>query len=110
MENLKDMIRESRSRARKTTTVDVPELGVPVILQQLKYGDVRDLLDGDNPARHLGTMLARMIVDENGNRLFSDAESAELDELSSGSFQVLMNAANTLNGFSKAEISKTVKN
>lgn len=109
MGNLRDAIREFRGQPRKIISVVVPDIEDPVILQRLKYGEIKDIIGGD-VIQHVGLMLARMIVDNDGRRLFEDEECGELDELPTKSIEALMEAANKLNGVTKEAVNGTIKN
>jgi hypothetical protein len=109
MNNIREALRERMAKPRKTTTVELPDLGVPVILRALKYGEVKDVITADVP-RYLELMLPRMLVDSEGNRLFTDDERFELEELSIEDFGTLMQAAGKLNGFTKEVVEDTIKN
>jgi hypothetical protein len=106
--NLRDRIREDRDRPRKTATVNLNGMG-DVLLRQLKYGEIKDLITGE-PVAQMTTMLGRMIVDESGARIFSDDDALELEALPPSSFNALVEAANDLNGLSRKQIEATTKN
>lgn len=92
--------------SRKTVDVDCPELGGSITLRQLSIAQLK-LIDKDN----LPGQLAQMIVDENGERVYTTPEDEEnLAQMSSLLMTRLMTAAAKLNGISQAALDEAVKN
>lgn len=110
MKNLRDAIIQFRGQPRKIVTVKVPDIEDPVILQRLKYGEFKDLISGGDVVQHLSLLLVRMIVDNDGRRIFQDEESAELDELPTNCINFLLEEANKLNGITKKDTEASIKN
>jgi hypothetical protein len=91
--------------ARKTVTVDIPELECAVILKELSIAQLGNL-DNDTVKQ-----LAMMIVDEQGNRIYTSEEDlANLAELSASVSTRLLVAAAKLNGISQSAVDESVKN
>jgi len=96
--------------ARKTVRVQVPELdefGVTeIILRELS---VKQLGQMDN--QDITKQLSLMIVDENGERIFtSDEDLRNLSEMSAKITTRLITAAAKLNGISQAAVDESIKN
>ena len=95
----------SLAAARKTITVEIPELECAVILRELSLAQLSKL---DNDTVH---QLAMMIVDENGERLYTtDEDLANLAEMSAGVSTRLLVAAAKLNGISQTAVDESIKN
>lgn len=109
MGNLKDAIRANHGKPRATIKVFLPQYQSEIILQRLTYGEQKDL-SGLDAILNLHRFLARMIVDDNGQRIFADEEAAELDDLWPDSIILLNKAANELNGTTKAQAEDIIKN
>jgi len=78
----------------RTTTVKLKALGGEVGLRKLSAGEVVGM-DGEN----VGLMIARSLVDEDGNRLFSDDEADEAMGMEMQAVNELMEAIASFNGF-----------
>ena len=93
--------------------VDVPEWGGTVRIQGMKAADrdsfessIYKTVDGKPVLQHenfRAKLLARCLVDENGERLFSEKEIEELGSKSAKVVQFLFDEAQKLNGTSKEE-------
>lgn len=105
---------------RKTKTVPVPEWGGDVIVKTLG-GEERDSMEaeivqtnGASTSRNLvnfrSRLLVRAIVDEQGNRLFTDAEIADLAKKSGAVLDRLYDAAIDLNKISAKDVEELAKN
>lgn len=108
MSNLKEAIR-ARSQQRKIVSVYIPELGQDVRLQSLTYGETKDLASLDS-TQNAHRYLARMIVDENGQRVYTDEESIELDNLSADSIMKLSTASKELSNNDETSRAELIKN
>lgn len=104
-----DKVRPSREAilaARKTVTVECPEIGQNIILRELSIGQMRNLKTDDVAAQ-----LSMMIVDDKGNLLFDDEEGIQiLTELSAAVSMRLITAAARLNGIGQSAVDEVVKN
>jgi hypothetical protein len=90
----------------KTVTVELPEYECAVILRQLNCGQSLTL-----DPKNIVLYVAMMIVDENGNRVFTtDEDLANLANMSSLVFDRILTAANELNAASEKAMETTVKN
>lgn len=91
--------------ARKTMLVEVPELECTVILRELSISQI------SNIDKDITQQLALMIVDEQGQRVYTSAEDlANLAELSASVSTRLLTAAAKLNGISQAAVDESIKN
>lgn len=98
--------RESILAARKTTTVEIPEIGETFILRELSVGEMRKLSNDD-----IAQQLSLMIVDESGTRRFDDEEGVQiLSELSASVTMRLIAAAAKINNVGQAVVDDVVKN
>jgi hypothetical protein len=90
----------------RTEAVELPELDCVVILRQLNAGQSLSLEKHD-----LIPMLAMMIIDENGNRVFTTPAHLEnLGNMSAQTFGRLIEVAARLNGATQEALETTVKN
>lgn len=100
--------------------VHVPEWGGTVRVQALN-GKERDALEasmivgkGKNASVNLqnlrAKLVARAIVDENGNRIFDDADVAALSEKSAAALNRVYEAAQRLSGITNDDVEELVKN
>ncbi len=103
----------------KTEKVEVPEWGGAVTVSQITAAD-RDRFEasiyvGEGTARKTNTanMRARLcaicLVDEKGERLFSDEEANALGKKNADVMDRLFDIAQRLNGMNKAEADKAKK-
>lgn len=101
------------SKDLKTERVPVPEWGGDVIVRQITAAD-RDRFEGsiyvgEGAARRTNSenLRARLcslcLVDENNERLFTDAEAAELGKKNADVLDRLFDIAQRLNGMNKKE-------
>lgn len=100
-------------------SVDVPEWGGTVYVRTLT-GTERDAFEASVMAPRKGARMntanirARLgvlcIVDENGERLFSDRDAIELGKKSAPALDRIFTAAQRLNGLSAEDIEELVKN
>lgn len=101
---------------RKTETVTVPEWGGDVLVSTMSaserdkwesetYGDGKPKTDNFR-----ASFVAMCLVDEKGNRLFSDKDVVELGKKSANALQSVFNVAQRLNGLTKEEAEKLEKN
>lgn len=91
--------------ARKTMLVEVPELDCTVILRELSISQI------SNIDKDITQQLALMIVDEQGQRVYTSPEDlANLAELSASVSTRLLTAAAKLNGISQAAVDESIKN
>lgn len=88
----------------KTRTVEIPEWGGEVIIRQLDAAELLSLTtDAD------GSMTAAMsIVDESGNRMFSDEDLPLLRRMAAAGRLRLNRAINEFNGI--GNLAETAKN
>ena len=102
--------------ALKTEDVSVPEWGGDVRVRELT-GAERDALEmsvagGDKT--NLQNMRARMVamacVDEDGNRLFSDADAVKLGKLSAAALDRVFWTAMRLSGMSAQDVQTAEEN
>jgi len=102
--------------ALKTEDVDVPEWGGAVRVRELT-GAERDALEmsvagGDK--RDLHNMRARLVamacIDEDGKRLFSDADAKRLGELSAAALDRVFWVAMRLSGMTAADVQAAEEN
>lgn len=105
---------------RKSTTVPVPEWGGEVIVKTLG-GTERDSMEaeivqtnGPSTARNLenfrSRLLVRAIVDDKGERIFTNAEIGELAKKSGAVLDRLYDAAVELNKISAKDVEELAKN
>jgi hypothetical protein len=87
----------------KKELVSVPEWGMDVWVQEINALE-RDRLrmemfpEGEfDPVNNTGKILVRCIVDEQGNRIFSDAQAADLGKKSLAALNRLLTVAKRLN-------------
>lgn len=103
----------------KREIVSVPEWGGEVLVSAVT-GDARDELElqmfgpGKTPEQRLKSFRARIaslcIVDDSGNRLFTEADVEKLGRKSARALQRVARVAERLNGFSAAEVDDITKN
>lgn len=95
-----------KSAKLKTEDVECPELGGAIRLQELSVGVMQSIDKKD-----LAQQLSLMIIDEEGNLLFNDAEGIQiLKELKASVGTRLIVAAAKLNGIDQTVIDETIKN
>lgn len=115
----KDAILAARGRL-KTERLYVPELGGELLLREMtakeRDGFEAGVITGkgknrDVEMRNLRVkLLIRTIVDEQGNRIFSDADLDALGELPSSVIDPPFVASQRLNGWNKEDIDEIVGN
>lgn len=103
----------------KKETVEVPEWGGAVIVSQITAAD-RDRFEasiyvGEGATRKINTanMRARLcaicLVDEKGERLFTDEEAVQLGKKNADVLDRLFDTAQKLNGMNRTEADKAKK-
>ena len=104
----------------KRETMKVPEWGGTVIIQEMSGTD-RELfeeavvsMNGDDPVVNKGNLRAQLasfgIVDDAGNRLFTDADSvAELGKTSGSALVRVCGRIQTMNGIGDEEVQDLVE-
>jgi len=104
----------------ETRSLDVPEWGGTVRVRALT-GVERDALEASaiqgkgknrdvNLTNFRAKLCARAIVDEQGKRIFEDADIAALGRKSSGALSKVYNLAAELSGISDADVDELTKN
>ena len=104
----------------ETRSLDVPEWGGKVRVRALT-GVERDALEASaiqgkgknrdvNLTNFRAKLCARAIVDEQGKRIFEDADIAALGRKSSGALSKVYNLAAELSGISDADVDELTKN
>ena len=97
---------------RKTVEVEIPELECKVILRELSFIELRKIgQNGTTDNDDQTTLLAMMIVDQNGNRVYTTEE--DLKNLAEMPFRIwlkLVQAANELNTQSAQAQEEILKN
>lgn len=112
----KDQILKSQDIA--TEEVEVPEWGGTVLVRGLS-GRQRDEFEGSmverrgrravmNTANMRAKLVAWSVVDENGDRLFGNADIAELGEHSAAAVTRIYNVAAKLSGLSDEDVEEMV--
>lgn len=120
--NIKLLNREQILQANdlETRDIDVPEWGGTVRVRALT-GVERDALEASaiqgkgknrdvNLTNFRAKLCARAIVDEQGKRIFEDADIAALGRKSSGALSKVYNLAAELSGISEADVDELTKN
>jgi hypothetical protein len=101
----------------KTETVEVPEWGGSVNVRTMT-GTERDAFeqsivegkDKTNLANIRARLCAATIVDDKGNRIFSDEDAIELGKKSAAALYQIATVAQKLNGFRNKDIEDLGKN
>jgi len=104
----------------KSETLDVPEWGGSVGIRRMT-GAERDAYEADifetkgttmtlKRENFRAKLVARCLVDEKGERMFTDGEIAALGKKSGSALDRLFNAAQRINGMTKDEREKIEKN
>lgn len=100
----------------KTETVKVPEWGGEVIVRTMD-GEGRDAFEAllmNNNKRDLknfrAKLLAQCLVDDKGNRLFTEADINALGKKNAGVLSRLADVANALNKLSEADVEELAGN
>jgi hypothetical protein len=101
----------------KYETVDVPEWGGPVRLRTVAAKD-RDAFDRAlfpkpgvrNMEDFRARVVAMCVVDEDGNRVFSDADIPMLSQKSAAAIDRLIPVAQRLSGLTTADVEEFAKN
>jgi hypothetical protein len=114
----KDIL-EAKDR-EKFEEVEVPEWG-GIVLVRVIGGDERDRFEasimkrrGDDVQLNMENIRARLValsvVDENGERLFSDADVIELGKKSGVALDRVYEIAQRINGLTKKDVKELAKN
>lgn len=100
----------------KRETVPVPEWGGEVIVRTMT-GAERDAFEGEITAKKgvnrdniRAKLLARVIIGEDGKRIFDDNEIADLGDKSSSVLDRLFGIAQRLNGIGAKDVEEMEKN
>lgn len=104
----------------KSETIEVPEWGGSVTIRRMTGGE-RDAYEADifeskgsqlqlKRENFRAKLIARCLVDDNGERMFSDGEIAVLSKKSAAALDRLFAACQRLNGMTGAEQEKIEKN
>jgi hypothetical protein len=100
---------------KRSITVDVPEWGGDVVLRVMT-GSERDKFESEfvgdkkNVADVRAKLVAKCLVDDRGDRLFTDAEVAELGTKSAAVLDRLFRECMKLNRFSKDDVDELAGN
>ena len=105
----------------KTEQVKVPEWNATVNVRGLTAGERDDfeaswfVMDASGEmVRSIANLRARLcvrsVVDENGNRLFTDADTEALGQKSGRAMDRIYEVASRLSGLSKKDVDELVKN
>lgn len=96
----------------KTQKVFCPELGGSVILRELTAGQISDIRSNADLGADIPFQLSLMIVDEEGNLLFSDKQGIALlrHKLKASAAMRLIAEANKLNKETEEAVDEVVKN
>ncbi|MDD5533904.1 MAG: hypothetical protein PHC52_14010 [Syntrophales bacterium] len=104
----------------KSEVIEVPEWGGSVTIRRMTGGE-RDAYEADifeskgaqlqlKRENFRAKLIARCLVDDNGERMFSDGEIAALSKKSAAALDRLFAACQRLNGMTGAEQEKIEKN
>ena len=103
----------------RAETVEVPQWGGSVSIRVMSGVD-RDIFDAemhasrksgrDFMANFRARLVARCLVDEAGQRMFSETEIEQLGQKSGVALDVIFQAASKLNGLSKEAVEDLAKN
>jgi hypothetical protein len=101
----------------KKQTVQVPEWGGCVLVSEMN-GEARDRLEmalqKKDASGHIISPRAKLViatvVDEAGNRLFTDNDSEAVGKLSSSSLDIICEVAQKLNGLLGEDLDEAKKN
>lgn len=104
----------------ETQTIDIPEWGGVVRLKTMT-GSERDsyeasLFNGDGKKQKMdlrnvrAKLVGRVLIDDNGVRLFSDSQIAILGNKSAAALDKIFAVAQKMNGFSDKDIEDIAKN
>ena len=98
-------------------TVDVPEWGGEVLIQTVTgtdrdrfEQDVMGLGQGKRVENFRARLVAKCIVDDAGNRIFSDLDVVALGKKSASALQRVFDACAKLNKFGEAEVKELAGN
>jgi hypothetical protein len=101
---------------KPTQDVGVPEWGGDVRIRTMSASE-RDKWEGEtygegkvNTVDFRARFVALCIVDEKGDRMFTDADVAQLGEKSAAALQRVFNAAQTLNALTNKDVAELEKN
>lgn len=104
------------AKDRKTKVVSVPEWGGDITLSVLASKDrdrYEELLTSETIDKYdnvVANYVAKSIVDENGERMFSEQDITELGKKSGAVMLRIFKQAGELNDFSDKEITELAKN
>lgn len=84
---------------RRIETVDVPEWGGPVGIKLLTLAELDAIQQASKGKNNAAAIAVRIIVDAEGNRIFTDDDAARLANKSMKAVTRVINAFNELNGF-----------
>lgn len=101
--------------------VDLPSWGSPKVFVRVMSGEERDdfeagcmLSRGKKHSANLANIRARLavkcLVDENGNRVFDDADAPALGKKSGAELQAIFDVAQRLNKLTEADVDELTKN
>jgi len=104
----------------KSEVIEVPEWGGSVTIRRMTGGE-RDAYEADifeskgaqlqlKRENFRAKLIARCLVDDNGERMFSDGEIAALSKKSAAALDRLFAACQRINGMTAAEQEKIEKN
>lgn len=105
-----EIIAAINTRASETTPVDVPEWGGDVLIRRLSAADAeRSGMTGDQKTPELvARVIAMSLVDDAGERLFSEADVAELAKVDVAVAARVFAACVKANGLSSDELDEAV--
>jgi hypothetical protein len=105
-----------RARSLPSEEVAVPEWGGAVRVRALTAGerdsfelDMKDARDGGKPNIR-GALAVRVLVDEDGRRLFEDSDAATLASLHAKPLDRIFSAATRLSGITPDDVEVLEKN
>jgi hypothetical protein len=101
---------------RRAQKVDVPEWGDFVYVRAITAEEREALAakiqaeEKKSPSNIAGVICAFVISDDQGNRIFTDAQAAELGKKNASALQRIAKAANALNGLGADQQDAAAKN
>jgi len=96
-----------------TQDVDVPEWGGSVRVRGMTASErdrFEQVMGGENVANIRANLVARTVVDENSQRLFTDADISELGKKSAQALDRVFDVASRLSGLRSQDIDELEKN
>jgi hypothetical protein len=96
-----------------TEDVEVPEWGGSVRVRGMTAAErdkFEQIMSGENVANIRANLVARTVVDENGERLFTDADIGELGKKSAQALDRVFDASSRLSGLRSQDIDELEKN